>query len=142
MNTFYCNALGFQEFRQKPLVLLAIRSRIEHLEKKFLPESQLTDPRKMKWNAILTSTDSHFVENEELVNFRKSVNVATDVFVDAVYDVYGDFSDKGANIIDFYVDCNEPAITRLFEAMGMPRDRAKINAICTLFQPIDVAVRE
>lgn len=78
-------------------MLLAIRSRIEYLEKKFLPESQLTDPRKMKWNAILTSTDSHFVENEEVVGSRKSAKVATDVFVDAVYDMYGDFSDKGYN---------------------------------------------
>lgn len=129
--------VGFQNERNKTTLILKVRSRIEELERKFLTRQMLdTYSRREKWDNILNKQTRFFRRNIELQQFRASVTIANDVFINTVVLLYGDFSDIAAHMVFYPIPHTRDAIKQMFEDLGITADHAKVRIVETILQPI------
>ena len=132
-------SVKFQEERNKIILILKVRSRIEELEKKFLTLYMLNnDTRRQKWDTILNHQGRRYRNNRELQEFRASITIPFDIFIDTVVSVYGDFSDIAAHKVLFSVPYTRSAIEQMFRDIGIVPDVAKVRTIETLMTPINL----
>ncbi|XP_065218520.1 uncharacterized protein LOC135844291 [Planococcus citri] len=122
--------------REKTILILRVRSRIEELEKRFLKPHILHYTRHQKWTHILTADVTTLRSSAELVRFRNLVTIGVNEFITVVCNLYGDFRDLAVRGIAYPISYNEDSVAEMLQKFGMVPDRSKINAVITLLTPI------
>ena len=122
--------------RDKVILIFKVRSRIEELEKKFLPPHRRNDNRYNKWTAILRDPPATLRHSEDLIQFRAMIAFDYGTFISTICSIYGDFSDTAAHKVNFPIAYDTASITQLFNDIGMTPDQSKIRTVEVILTPI------
>lgn len=129
-------SVGFQAEREKSILILRVRSRIEELEKRFLKPYMLNWTRYEKWAQILFEPPSTLRKRAELIRFRNMITTSFDELISTICSLYGEFSDLAARSVTYPIAYDEISITQMLQNFGMVPDRSKIDAVLSLLTPI------